>query len=110
MSQMNIGSALRALGERESGMARLDEAVSAFREASKENTRERVPLDWATTQFNLALVYSALFDKTRKRQYLDDALKVVVGALEEYRMANAAFYIDKAERLRGEILAAKGKS
>ncbi len=43
----------RALGERESGTARLDEAVAAYREALKEWTRERVPLDWATTQNNL---------------------------------------------------------
>ena len=43
----------RRLGERESGTARLEEAVAAFREALKEWTRERVPLDWAMTQNNL---------------------------------------------------------
>jgi hypothetical protein len=35
------------LGERERGTARLDGAVAAYREALKEHTRERVPLDWA---------------------------------------------------------------
>ena len=34
----------RALGERESGTGRLEEAVTAYREALKEYTRERVPL------------------------------------------------------------------
>ena len=43
----------RRLGERESGTAKLEEAVAAYREALKERTRERVPLDWATTQNNL---------------------------------------------------------
>jgi hypothetical protein len=36
------------------------------------------------------------------------AREAVDGALEEYRKVNAAFYIDKGERLREKILAAKG--
>ena len=36
MTQNNLGTALRTLGGRESGTARLDEAVAAFREALKE--------------------------------------------------------------------------
>ena len=53
MTQNNLGNALWTLGERESGTARLEEAVAAYRAALKEWTRERVPLDWATTQNNL---------------------------------------------------------
>ena len=45
--------ALRRSGERESGTARLEEAVAAYRAALEEWTRERVPLDWAMTQNNL---------------------------------------------------------
>ena len=52
-TQNNLGNALFRLGERESGTARLEEAVAAYREALKEYARERVPLDWATTQNNL---------------------------------------------------------
>ncbi len=48
-TQNNLGSALASLGERESGTAKLEEAVAAYREALKERTRERVPLDWATS-------------------------------------------------------------
>jgi hypothetical protein len=33
-----------AFGTRESGTARLDETVTAYRDAVKEHTRERVPL------------------------------------------------------------------
>ena len=40
------------LGERESGTARLEEAVAAYRAALEECTRERVPLDWARAQVN----------------------------------------------------------
>ncbi len=42
MTQMNLGNALQALGSRESGTGKLEEAVAAYREALKKNTRERV--------------------------------------------------------------------
>ena len=50
---MNLGNALKALGERESGTARLEEAVAAYRATLQEWTRDRVPLQWAMTQMNL---------------------------------------------------------
>jgi hypothetical protein len=108
-TQHNLGIALRVLAEREGGTTQLEEAVTAVREALQERTRERVPLYWAMTQNNLALVYRALFDKDNQPRHLDDALEAVDGALEEFRNAKADFYIDNAERVRGEILAAKGK-
>jgi hypothetical protein len=49
MMQSNLGLALARLGEREQGTAKLEEAVAAQREALKERTRERVPLQWATS-------------------------------------------------------------
>ena len=52
-TQNNLGNALGSLGERESGTARLEEAVVAFRAALEERRRDRVPLDWAMTQNNL---------------------------------------------------------
>jgi hypothetical protein len=61
------------------------------------------------TQYNLSLVYRAFFDKDHQLRHLDDALEAADGALEEFRKANAAFYIDKAEHQRAEILALKSK-
>ena len=52
-AQNNLGDALRSLGERESGAARLEEAVTAYRQALEERLRDRVPLDWARTQNSL---------------------------------------------------------
>ena len=52
-TQNNLGTALETLGARESGTARLEEAVAAYRAALEERTRDRVPLDWAMTQNNL---------------------------------------------------------
>jgi hypothetical protein len=46
-TQINLGSALANLAEREAGTARLEEAVAAFRAALDEYRRDRVPLEWA---------------------------------------------------------------
>ena len=56
----NLGNALGTLGERESGTARLEEAVQAYRAALEERTRERGPLDWAGVQNNLGNALQAL--------------------------------------------------
>jgi len=52
MTQNNRGNALLGLGERESGTARLEQAVAAYDAALKELTQGRVPLQWATVQMN----------------------------------------------------------
>jgi hypothetical protein len=106
-TQNNLGAALKNLGTRESGTAKLEQAVAAYRDALQERARERVPLDWAFTQMNIALVYRALFDKDHQARHLDDALEAADGALEEFRKAKADFYIEKAELQRGQILAMK---
>ncbi|MAP96324.1 MAG: hypothetical protein CMK07_15370, partial [Ponticaulis sp.] len=49
----DLGNALCTLGQRESGTARLEEAVIVYRSALEECTKDRVPLDWAMTQNNL---------------------------------------------------------
>src|SRR5271166_4147801 len=49
--------------ERETGTARLDEAVAAYRAALGEWTRERVPLDWAMTQMNLGNALGTLGER-----------------------------------------------
>jgi tetratricopeptide (TPR) repeat protein len=109
-TQNNLGLALATLGERESGTGKLEEAIATYREALQERTRAHVPLEWAATQMNLALVYRALLDRDHQPRHLDDALEAVGGALEEFRKAKAAFYIEKAERVRGAILAMRGKA
>jgi hypothetical protein len=52
MTQTNLGNALRILGVREGGTARLEEAVAASREALRELTRDRVPFLWAVSTGN----------------------------------------------------------
>ena len=82
-TQSNLGNALRALGERESGTARLEEAVAAYRAALEERTRERVPLDWAATQNNLGDALRALGERESGTARLEEAVAAYRAALEE---------------------------
>ena len=76
--------ALIRLGERESGTARLDEAVAAYRAALEEETRERVPLDWAGTQNNLGIALAMLGEREGGTAKLEEAVRSFRAALEEY--------------------------
>ena len=84
MTQNNLGTALLRLGERESGTARLDEAVAAFRAALEEYTRERVPLDWAMTQNNLGNALATLGEREHSLGHLQDAHTAVQAAYAVY--------------------------
>ena len=80
----DLGIALWALGERESGTARLEEAVAAYRAALEERTRERVPLDWAMTQNNLGNALWTLGERESGTARLEEAVAAYRAALEEW--------------------------
>ena len=82
-TQNNLGNALSSLGERESGTARLEEAVAAYRAALTERTRERVPLDWAATQNNLGNALSNLGERESGTARLEEAVAAFRAALTE---------------------------
>jgi tetratricopeptide (TPR) repeat protein len=79
-----LGVTLSTLGERESGTARLEEAVSTYRDALQEYTRERVPLNWAGTLNNLGNVLSALGGRESGTTRLEEAVSIYRDALQEY--------------------------
>jgi tetratricopeptide (TPR) repeat protein len=87
MMQNNLGNALRTLGQRESGTQRLIEAVEAFRDALKEWTRERVPLQWATTQTNLGNALWTLGESESGTEHLLEAVEAYRDALKEWTRA-----------------------
>jgi tetratricopeptide (TPR) repeat protein len=78
-----LGNALGSLGERESGTETLKKAADAFREALKERTRDRVPLDWATTQNNLGLALWHLDERESGTETLAQAVDAFREALKE---------------------------
>ena len=80
----DLAISLSTLGERESGTARLEEAVEAYRSALEERTRERVPLDWAGTQMNLGNALRTLGERESGTARLEEAVEAYRAALEEY--------------------------
>ena len=80
---MALGNALAALGERERGPERLEQAVAAYTEVLKERTRERVPLDWAATQNNLGAALATLGEREGRPERLEQAVAAFTEALKE---------------------------
>jgi tetratricopeptide (TPR) repeat protein len=83
MTQNNLGNALQRLGRRESETGRLEEAVAAYKEALKERTRDRMPLDWAATQSNLGNALQALGERESETGRLEEAVIAYHKALKE---------------------------
>ena len=96
-------NALTTLGERESGTARLEAAVAACRAALEERTRARVPLDWASTRFNLALVRESLAGWGERTARLEAALADAEAALGAFRRLGAKAQLDLATDVRDRI-------
>jgi hypothetical protein len=85
MTQNNLGNALSTLGARESGPARLEEAVAAYRDALMEYTRDRVPLRWAISFGNQGEALMYLAERTKDAAIVETALRQIEAALETAR-------------------------
>ena len=65
-----LGLALQTLGERETGAARLEQAVKAYEAALEERTREREPIGFAVTQMELSQALLLLGERTRSTELI----------------------------------------
>ncbi|SNY54610.1 Tetratricopeptide repeat-containing protein [Pseudooceanicola antarcticus] len=81
-AQNDFGNALSDLGARESGTARMEEAVAAYRAALEIRTRETVPLDWANAQNNLGTALRGLGARQSGTARLEEAVAACRAALE----------------------------
>ena len=99
----------KILGEREGGIARLEEAAAAFREALKENTRERVPLDWAKTQINLGDALRTLGEREAGTARLEEAVGDFFEALKENTRERVPLEWAKTQTGLGNALRALGE-
>jgi hypothetical protein len=113
MTQSNLGNALKTLGERESGTARLDEAVAAYGEALEEQTRERGPLQWAASLGNQGLTMMLIADRTNDGALAATALQQIQTAYETERSGGQEAWaailqaqLPKAQAIRDRL---KGK-
>jgi hypothetical protein len=94
------------LGERESGTARLEEAVAAYRASLEEWTRDRVPLDWAMSTGNqgvaLMVLAERLGDATRAQSAVQQIETAFVTMQDGGNAPAAAYYeaeLPKAQAL-----------
>jgi hypothetical protein len=100
---MGLGKALGKLGERESGTARIEEAITAFRAALEEQTRDRVPLLWAYANHALAANLATLAERRKDRHTMAEALGHMREALDGYRQVGENYWAPIAARGLKEI-------
>jgi tetratricopeptide (TPR) repeat protein len=107
VAQNNLGIALFKLGERESGTGKLEEAIAAYREALKEHTPERYPLDWAGTLGNEGLTLMLLAERRQDAAMAGTALSQINKAAETMRIGgnapSAGFYEQQLPRARAIV-------
>jgi tetratricopeptide (TPR) repeat protein len=108
-TQHNLGVALSTLGQRESGTAKLEEAMAAFREALEERTRERVPLDWASTQNSLGTALRRLGERERGTAKLEEAVVAYREALKEVTRERVPLDWAMTQNNLGNVLQALGE-
>ncbi len=72
--------------------------MDAYRAALEERTRERVPLDWAMTQYNLGTALLLLGERGDNEALLRRAVAAYEAALEEFQRCGASAYAAVAER------------
>jgi tetratricopeptide (TPR) repeat protein len=76
-------NALTTLGEQSGSNSALTQAVTAYQEAIKERTRDKIPLDWAATQNNLGNALQRLGERESDTQHLTQAVTAYQEALKE---------------------------
>ena len=103
------GNALATLGERESGPERLEQAIAAYTGALKEYTRERVPLQWATTQNNLGGALATLGERESGSERLEQAVAAYTEALKEYTRERVPLRWAMTQNNLGNALATLGE-
>jgi tetratricopeptide (TPR) repeat protein len=104
-TQSNLGNALSMLGERESGTARLEEAVTAYRAALEERSRDRVPLQWAMTHNNLGNALSMLGQRESGTARLEEAVAAFKECLTVAETGWRAEQVQEVRSHRDEVTA-----
>lgn len=104
----DLGTLNARLGEQRGLAEDLMAAIAAYRAALEEQTRDRVPLDWAATQNNLALTDLAFAreaqgDTSAVARYREAGLVRIDGALAVFREAEATQYEVQALQVRAAL-------
>ena len=104
-----LGNALLRLGERESGTAKLEEAVASYRTALEELSRERVPLDWAKAQNRIGVALQTLGERESGMTRLEAAVAAFRTGLAELRRERVPLDWAKMQNNLGGALLSLGE-
>lgn len=78
-----LAHAQQTIGEQAGDSSALLDAITTYNQILAEWTRDRVPLDWATTQNNLGTALKALGERESDTERLEQAVKAFENALIE---------------------------
>src|SRR5262249_45179418 len=81
-AQGGLGSVLLRLGARESGTAKLEEAVVTYGKALTEQTRERVPLAWAWSRGGQGVALMFLAERRTDAAMAETAISQINTAIK----------------------------
>jgi hypothetical protein len=70
-----LADSLTVYGEQAGDNAALREAIGYYQNALQERSRERVPLDWAATEYNLGIALHMLGERAKDSVQLCKALE-----------------------------------
>ena len=104
---------LTSLGERENGTAKLEQAVTAYREALKEWTLERMPLRWAFSFGNEGVALMLLAERRGDAAMAETALGQINVAFETLRDGSnapgAVYYERQLPKARAIVARLRGR-
>jgi tetratricopeptide (TPR) repeat protein len=84
-------------------------SIAAYRDALKEWTRERVPLDWAMTQMDLGIALARLGERESGTARLEEAVAAYREALQEFTRARVPLQWAMTQMNLGNALARLGE-
>jgi tetratricopeptide (TPR) repeat protein len=108
-SKIWLGICLTDRGERETGTARLEEAVQVYRSALHQNTLEQLPQRRAATYLNLGVALAILGQRERGNARLQEAVLAYREALKEFTQGGAPLSWAMTQNNLGNALVALGE-
>ena len=77
--------------------------MTTYRDALQENTRDRVPLEWAYSEHGLANALALLAKQEKSAARMREAITCMEGAAAEYQKAGETYWLPRAQRRIAEM-------
>lgn len=84
LTQMNLGNALRTLGEQEWDPLRLNQAINSLKAALSVLSPSLTPIEWAAAQMNLGAAMRTLGEREDGTNKIEEAVTAYKSALAAY--------------------------